>query len=161
MDSADQLEIVDFQSSFEASQWENYGMTGLEMGTLIECDMFSAIVIRDDLMLVFNSDIPEWAPEGSTIDLVPRGPNAWAIKRGYMLDFLIERDWKGNVTYDWTPDPWDDYESDWDFEWTFEEPNSSLYEAFDDYRSLSSPAHIPRARRAFADRHRSGGRRCR
>ncbi len=158
-----QLEIADFQSSFEASKWENYGMTGLELGTLIECDMFAAIVVREDLLLICESESPDCLQEGTTIKMIARGPHAWSIQiyESYYdsMDFLIERDWKGNITADWTPDPWDDYEGDWDFEWTFDEPNVSLFEAFDDYRSLSSPAHIPRARRAFSDRHRSGGRR--
>lgn len=138
-------------------------MTGLELGTLIECDAFTAIVVREDLLLVCDSESPDWLQEGSTIEMTSRGPHAWAVKFGldyYDANFLIERDWEGNIAADWTPDPWDDWEGDdWDYEWIFEEPNSSLIEAFDDYRSLSSPAHIPRAHRAFSDRHRSGGHR--
>ena len=55
-------------------------MTGLELGTLIECDIFTAIVVREDLLLICESESPDWLREGSTIEMLPRGPHTWAVK---------------------------------------------------------------------------------
>lgn len=135
--------------------------TPLENGTLLECDTFSAIVVKEDLLLVYSSELPDYASEGSTLGLVGRGSNFWAVEsHGRVGDFLINRDWNGVVTLDWGPSVWDEWydDDDWDY-YGYRDELHARVDAYDDYRSLSSPGRIPRADRAFACRHRSGDRR--
>jgi len=137
---------------------QNLDNKPLETGLVIDCEFFSAIVVREDLLLVFASELPEYASEGSTVELFPRGSNVWAMGLDYVDDLLLMRDVHGVVTAEWVPDAWDDWYDDFpDYECM--DPLYHLVDAFDDYRSLSSPARIPRADRAFACRHKSGGRR--
>ncbi len=138
---------------------EDSDLYPLDNGTIIECDMFLGVVVGADLLLVCSSELPDYAPEGGTLVLHPRGPNTWMVGLRYCEDFLINREFDGKITTDWVPDYWDDQEwDDYDFTW-YCDPLSGIVEAYDDYRSLSSPARIPRSDRAFACRHRWGGRR--
>jgi hypothetical protein len=136
----------------------------LDTGTLIECDIFSGIVIADDCVLVFHTEVPEYVNESELVSLSELGSNDWALHvsgtYGDRIDFWVRRDWNGVVSTLDAPDPWFDneWDDDYDYYWIFG-ANVELYEAYDDYRSLSSPAHSPRSRKAAADRNKSDGRR--
>ncbi len=131
----------------------------LENGTIVDCEFFSAIVVRQDLLLVFETELSEYAPEGGTVELFPRGSNVWSVGLRYCDDLIITRGFDGVVEASWVPDAWDDWYEDYDdYDFMFDSSGNNL-DAYDDYRSLSSPARIPRFDRAFSCRHRWGGRR--
>jgi len=134
-------------------------MYSLEHGTLIECDDFSAVVVTDSLLLVFDTSDDSYIKANDLLHLQSVGPNDWIVgSDNYGLERLIKRDWKGEISIDWLADPWfDDWQDDWygdDIFFDF-----TQFDAWDDYRSLSSPAHIPRVRKALRGRYKLGGRR--
>lgn len=95
-------------------------MTSLELGTVIEFDMFTAVVVGDDMLLVFESNT-DLVREGGVVYIKARGNNDWIVsleneETWTSADYWIKRDWNDKVTtrdfdewdyYAW-PDEWDD-----------------------------------------------------
>ena len=126
----------------------------LPLGTLIECDEFSSISVSDDMLLVFDTDLPGYIDVNDVLRLEGRGSNDWAIitGSGFHYDYGIRRDWNGCITtYMFLdPDSWDDW--DWDFCWEWWENES--YDEYDDYRRINNPDRNPRERRRYCGRRK-------
>lgn len=99
----------------------------LEPGTIVEFDGFAALVVGDDLMLVFESEM-NIIQEGAVIRFNARGSNDWVLSLTHddgwsHMDFWIGRDWNGHVKtryydeYDdwhhWLAEEWDDKLDSW------------------------------------------------
>ncbi len=134
---------------------DNRTVTTLEPGTLIEADVFAGIVVSHDKLLIFDTEVPEYVNVNNVLTLEPRGSNDWSIlvsQRVGWSDYWITCDWNGRITTVYTKDPWDD---NWEW-WEEDDWDDSLrwVDAYDDYRSLSSPAHVLRVERARSKRRR-------
>lgn len=101
-------------------------MNSLLPGTIIDFDMFSAIVVGDNLLLVFESEVTYFAREGQLLRLECRGTNHWSLRvydddQWEKADYLISRDWNGKMhcrsydEFEWHSF-WDDDDYDWEFE---------------------------------------------
>lgn len=117
----------------------------LEHGTIIECDMFSAIVVTDEQLLVFSSEFSTLVHEGSVLKLTSCGSNAWTLEIHRYDEILIKRDWNDVVTVGWIDHLSDGYYEDDYSDWAL---NLERYDSWDDYRSLDSPARNLRSDRA-------------
>jgi hypothetical protein len=95
-------------------------MTPLEPGTVIEFDTFTAVVVGEDMLLVFESS-SSFVREGGIVRVVSRGDNDWVVSLSdddswSSVEYWIKRDWNDNVSArdfdEWDfctwPDEWDD-----------------------------------------------------
>lgn len=108
-------------------------MIPLEPGTVIEFDTFTAVVIGEDRLLVFESST-DFVREGSVVRIRARGNNDWIVSladddRWEYVEYWIKRDWNGNVDAR-NFDEWDGYV--WHDEWD-DDLDESLraYEEYD------------------------------
>lgn len=95
----------------------------LPPGTIVDFDTFSALIVGDNLLLVFESQ-SDYVREGSLVGLEARGSNDWIVTLthdddGWSYDDVwVKRDWNGKIKmryvdydhYYWYDD-WDDYEA--------------------------------------------------
>jgi len=136
----------------------------IEFGTLIECDAFSAIVVASNLLLVFDIKFPDYMNVNDLLCLNSLGPNDWMISvsmdYGVCDNYWIKRDWNGVIETN-LADYWSDWYNDDDdyYDYLRNYVNEDIVESYDDYKSLSSPAHNPRCHRVFFGRGKWGGRR--
>lgn len=108
----------------------------LPPGTIIDFEMFSALVVGDNLLLVFRAEDNYYGvTEGNLLKLNGRGPNDWTIRvydddRWEKADFLVSRDWNGRVKCK----PFDEYDwdCDWDYDWDCLYENDEYQQIYDD-----------------------------
>lgn len=101
-------------------------MEHLPIGTIVDFDTFSTLVVGEDMLLVYEATSNGIVREGQVLLITSRGPNDWTLSvrerdAPFWCDdaeYWVKMDWNGRVkASDYDPyDYWTDDVDDWDLE---------------------------------------------
>lgn len=120
-------------------------------------DLVAVAIGRATLLIIDNSGL-DFHEETLLINVTELRGGMWCVRDSWSDVIIMWRVWDGSLALravcfdaDWEDDMVDDI--------PFAAANPECLDAYSDYRTLSSPAHIPRLRRAAYGRRKSGCRR--